>query len=165
MKAEQWAKDNGLSFPQIKGNPVIEDPNIRECYIFEDKADITCPTILHFPLVNKTFRSYLKPGKNILYVYLITGFNCKMRSKYDRISWCKEAFTVCNLAGSFLATLVASEINLFINSNAMLNRYALWSIQGKNTILFNTSSYRWRNTPYRKNIGMNVFFVAIRIYQ
>ncbi|XP_028401055.1 cytosolic phospholipase A2-like [Dendronephthya gigantea] len=62
LKAEVWAKDHSLPFPQIKGNPVTEDPEIRECYVFENKDDVRCPTILHFPLVNKTFRNYLKPG-------------------------------------------------------------------------------------------------------
>ncbi|XP_028400819.1 cytosolic phospholipase A2-like [Dendronephthya gigantea] len=63
LKAEEWAKDHGLPFPQIRGNPVTEDPDIRECYVFENKEDVKCPTILHFPLVNKTFRScYVKPG-------------------------------------------------------------------------------------------------------
>ncbi|CAB3987287.1 cytosolic phospholipase A2, partial [Paramuricea clavata] len=62
LKAEQWAKGNGLPFPQIQGNPITEDPILRECYVFENKDDVTCPTILHFPIINKTFRSYLKPG-------------------------------------------------------------------------------------------------------
>ncbi|CAB4028757.1 cytosolic phospholipase A2 [Paramuricea clavata] len=62
LKAEQWAKDRGHPFPQIKGNPVTEDPNIRECYVFENKDDAMCPMIVHFPIVNKTFREYLKPG-------------------------------------------------------------------------------------------------------
>ncbi|XP_028401054.1 cytosolic phospholipase A2-like [Dendronephthya gigantea] len=62
LKAEEWAKEHGLPFPQIKGNPVTEDPEIRECYVFENKDDGKCPTILHFPLVNKTFRDYLEPG-------------------------------------------------------------------------------------------------------
>ena len=54
-------------------------------------------------------------------------------------------------------------INLFINSDAILNRDALWSIQGKKQYL--QSCYRWRNTPYRKNIAMNVFLVTMGICQ
>ena len=46
-------------------------------------------------------------------------------------------------------------IDLFINSDAILNRDALWSLSKVKTLL--TSSYRCRNTPYRKNIAMNVF--------
>ncbi len=62
LKAEQWAKDHGHPFPQIKGNPITEDPNIRECYVFENEDDAACPMILHFPIVNKTFREFVKPG-------------------------------------------------------------------------------------------------------
>jgi phospholipase A2 len=62
LQAEQWAKDHGHPFPQIKGNPITEDPNIRECYVFENKDDTACPMILHFPIVNKTFREFVKPG-------------------------------------------------------------------------------------------------------
>ncbi|XP_028410382.1 cytosolic phospholipase A2-like [Dendronephthya gigantea] len=33
LKAEAWAEKRGLPFPQIKGNPVTEDPEIRECWV------------------------------------------------------------------------------------------------------------------------------------
>jgi phospholipase A2 len=62
LKAEQWARDHGHAFPKIKGNPIIDDPDIRECYVFHEKDDDTCPIILHFPIVNKTFRKYVAPG-------------------------------------------------------------------------------------------------------
>ena len=63
LKAERWARDNGLPFPQIEGNPVLEDPEFKECYVFEDPTNPECPTILHFPLVNKTFKEFSEPGK------------------------------------------------------------------------------------------------------
>jgi phospholipase A2 len=56
LKAEQWARNHGHAFPKIKGNPIIKDPDIRECYVFHDKDDDTCPMILHFPIVNKTYK-------------------------------------------------------------------------------------------------------------
>ena len=42
---------------------MIKDEDIRECYVFEDPDDPRCPTILHFPLINKTFKDYVAPGK------------------------------------------------------------------------------------------------------
>ncbi|KAJ7344806.1 hypothetical protein JRQ81_000756, partial [Phrynocephalus forsythii] len=36
--------------------------NPKECYVFEDKGDPKAPVILHFPLVNASFREYKKPG-------------------------------------------------------------------------------------------------------
>ena len=50
-------------------------------------------------------------------------------------------------------------INLFINSDAILNRDALWSIQGKK-ILF-TSRYHWRNTPYIQKYCDKRFLVTM----
>ena len=63
LKAERWARDNGLPFPQIEGNPVLEDPEFKECYVFEDTENPECPTILHFPLINNTFKEFSEPGK------------------------------------------------------------------------------------------------------
>ena len=73
LKAERWAKKHGLPFPQIDGNPVLENPDIQECYVFEDQSDPECPTILHFPLTNKTFRDFSAPGKkhySVTYIYI-----------------------------------------------------------------------------------------------
>ena len=62
LKAERWAKENGLPFPQIAGNTVLENTDIQECYVFEDVKNSKCPIVLHFPLTNKTFREFSKPG-------------------------------------------------------------------------------------------------------
>ncbi|CAB4040054.1 cytosolic phospholipase A2-like, partial [Paramuricea clavata] len=61
LRAERWAKEQGLPFPQIDGNPVLENSDIEECYVFEDQSDPECPTILHFPLTNKTFKDFSAP--------------------------------------------------------------------------------------------------------
>ena len=68
LKAEKWARENKYPFPNIKDNPVVKDSEvkdseIRECYVFEDENDPNCPTILHFPVVNNSFREYLSPGE------------------------------------------------------------------------------------------------------
>ena len=62
LKAERWAKGNGLPFPQIAGNTALENTDIQECYVFEDVTNSKCPIVLHFPLTNKTFREFSKPG-------------------------------------------------------------------------------------------------------
>ncbi|KAK2503712.1 hypothetical protein MC885_005765 [Smutsia gigantea] len=38
----------------------LEEP--RECYLFTKAEDPRAPIVLHFPLVNRTFRTYLAPG-------------------------------------------------------------------------------------------------------
>ena len=37
--------------------------HVREVYVFKNEEDDTCPVILHFPLVNHTFRTFKEPGK------------------------------------------------------------------------------------------------------
>ncbi|XP_046840432.1 cytosolic phospholipase A2-like isoform X1 [Xenia sp. Carnegie-2017] len=62
LKAEKWAKESGLLFPPIEGNTLLDKPEIQECYVFQDASNSKCPVILHFPIVNKTFREFSKPG-------------------------------------------------------------------------------------------------------
>ncbi|XP_013774109.1 cytosolic phospholipase A2-like [Limulus polyphemus] len=63
LRSEQWAQRNGLLFPPIKDHveQLIKEP-IRECYLFEDPNNSSCPIIIHFPLVNVNFRRFKEPG-------------------------------------------------------------------------------------------------------
>ena len=63
LDAEKWARANNLPFPPVADNPAIKGKDIRECYVFEDPDDPRCPTILHFVLINETFKDYVAPGK------------------------------------------------------------------------------------------------------
>ncbi|XP_042316012.1 cytosolic phospholipase A2 delta-like [Sceloporus undulatus] len=61
---EQMSKyclDQEIPFPKIV---LTEEDrkNPKECYLFEDKENPEAPIILHFPLVNDSFRDYKKPG-------------------------------------------------------------------------------------------------------
>ncbi|XP_064106608.1 cytosolic phospholipase A2-like isoform X2 [Macrobrachium nipponense] len=63
LLAESWAVQNKVPFPPIK--KMVEqykNEELRECYIFKHPSDYFCPIILHFPLVNKLFRTFKKPG-------------------------------------------------------------------------------------------------------
>ncbi|KFO32969.1 cytosolic phospholipase A2 zeta [Fukomys damarensis] len=58
---EQYCLDRGIPFPKIKVGP--EDmAKPRECYLFAEAKDPQAPIVLHFPLVNRTFRTHLAPG-------------------------------------------------------------------------------------------------------
>ncbi|XP_070439294.1 cytosolic phospholipase A2 zeta isoform X2 [Equus przewalskii] len=58
---EKYCLDRGIPFPRIEVLPEdLADP--RECYLFAKADDPRSPIVLHFPLVNRTFRTHLAPG-------------------------------------------------------------------------------------------------------
>ncbi|XP_002913294.1 cytosolic phospholipase A2 zeta isoform X1 [Ailuropoda melanoleuca] len=58
---EKYCLDRGIPFPRIEVLPEdLEEP--RECYLFTEAEDPRSPIVLHFPLVNRTFRTHLAPG-------------------------------------------------------------------------------------------------------
>uniref|UniRef100_A0A452S1M2 Phospholipase A2 n=1 Tax=Ursus americanus TaxID=9643 RepID=A0A452S1M2_URSAM len=58
---EKYCLDRGIPFPRIEVLPEdLEEP--RECYLFTEAKDPRSPIVLHFPLVNRTFRTHLAPG-------------------------------------------------------------------------------------------------------
>ncbi|XP_041535062.1 cytosolic phospholipase A2 zeta isoform X2 [Microtus oregoni] len=59
---EKYCLDRGIPFPRIEVEPEdLENP--RECYLFTKAEDPRSPIVLHFPLVNRTFRTHLAPDK------------------------------------------------------------------------------------------------------
>ncbi|XP_074647268.1 cytosolic phospholipase A2-like isoform X2 [Tubulanus polymorphus] len=61
LLAEKWAKLNKLPFPPID-TCVFDREGIKELYIFRHPTDPHCPIVMHFVLLNKTFREYKSPG-------------------------------------------------------------------------------------------------------
>ncbi|XP_006831954.1 PREDICTED: cytosolic phospholipase A2 zeta [Chrysochloris asiatica] len=58
---EQYCQDRGIPFPRIELSPEdLKEP--RECYLFTKAEDPHSPIVLHFPLVNHSFRTHLAPG-------------------------------------------------------------------------------------------------------
>ncbi|XP_071078056.1 cytosolic phospholipase A2 zeta isoform X2 [Desmodus rotundus] len=58
---EKYCLDRGIPFPKIEVLPEdLEEPH--ECYLFAMAEDPRSPIVLHFPLVNRTFRTHLAPG-------------------------------------------------------------------------------------------------------
>ncbi|KAK3087155.1 hypothetical protein FSP39_002429 [Pinctada imbricata] len=62
LLAKEWAKLNNVPFPPIDPR-VFDREGMKECYVFEDPDDPRCPTVLHFVLVNITFREEVLPGR------------------------------------------------------------------------------------------------------
>ena len=61
MLAMQWARLNNVPFPDIDPT-VVDREGLKECYIFENPNDPRCPIVMHFVLVNITFRDEKAPG-------------------------------------------------------------------------------------------------------
>ncbi|XP_007933479.1 cytosolic phospholipase A2 zeta [Orycteropus afer afer] len=58
---EKYCLDRGIPFPKIEV-PLEDLEEPRECYLFTEAEDPRSPIVLHFPLVNHSFRTYLAPG-------------------------------------------------------------------------------------------------------
>ncbi|XP_069806670.1 cytosolic phospholipase A2 delta isoform X2 [Dendropsophus ebraccatus] len=64
-RTEEYCKVHDIRFPKIQVSDE-EKANPKECYYFSGCGDPKCPTILHFPLVNDTFKQFKHPGVNRL---------------------------------------------------------------------------------------------------
>ncbi|KAF4529977.1 hypothetical protein B566_EDAN015746 [Ephemera danica] len=63
LLAEQWARLNHMPFPPVARQVAqFEKEPVRELYVFKDEKDEYCPVILHFVILNKTFRHFKAPG-------------------------------------------------------------------------------------------------------
>ncbi|XP_064630244.1 cytosolic phospholipase A2-like [Lineus longissimus] len=61
-KAKEWADKKGLRFPPVDPNVYDREEGMKTMYVFRDPEDPMCPIILHFPLVNTSFREFKAPG-------------------------------------------------------------------------------------------------------
>uniref|UniRef100_A0A8D0HU75 Phospholipase A2 n=1 Tax=Sphenodon punctatus TaxID=8508 RepID=A0A8D0HU75_SPHPU len=59
--ASQYCKVQGIPFPQVKLSKE-ERTSAKECYVFSDEENPDAPVVIHFPLVNDTYRQYKAPG-------------------------------------------------------------------------------------------------------
>ncbi|XP_066470299.1 cytosolic phospholipase A2 delta-like [Tiliqua scincoides] len=57
----KYCLEQGIPFPKIELTEEDKE-NPKECYVFEDKSNPDAPVVLHFPLVNNTFKEYKSPG-------------------------------------------------------------------------------------------------------
>ena len=62
LLAEAWARKNNLKFPPIDAEEQYRKYGLKEYYVFAHPTDPTCPMVVHFVLVNKTFKEQSRPG-------------------------------------------------------------------------------------------------------
>ncbi|XP_037357643.1 cytosolic phospholipase A2 delta [Talpa occidentalis] len=61
QQTEQYCRAQGLAFPPVEPSPQ-DQHQPRECHLFSDPACPEAPLLLHFPLVNSSFRDHSDPG-------------------------------------------------------------------------------------------------------
>ncbi|NWV10213.1 PA24B phospholipase, partial [Ptilonorhynchus violaceus] len=57
----KYCKIQNIPFPKVEISQE-EEKNPKECYIFSDAEDPRAPIVIHFPLVNDTFKEFKEPG-------------------------------------------------------------------------------------------------------
>ncbi|XP_076149270.1 cytosolic phospholipase A2 zeta-like [Alosa pseudoharengus] len=58
---KQHCTDHRIPFPHIDFSRVEKEP-MKEVYVFEDENNPIAPIVVHFPMVNLTFREFKAPG-------------------------------------------------------------------------------------------------------
>lgn len=59
---ELYCRGQGLPFPHVEPSPQ-DQHQPRECHLFSDPTCPDAPVLLHFPLVNASFKDHLAPGE------------------------------------------------------------------------------------------------------
>lgn len=64
-KAKEWAVSRNVPFPDLSELDTIDEQtkkegDYKEMYVFE--GDIQTPTIIHFVMINKSYRKMCKQG-------------------------------------------------------------------------------------------------------
>uniref|UniRef100_A0A8B9DWE5 Phospholipase A2 n=1 Tax=Anser cygnoides TaxID=8845 RepID=A0A8B9DWE5_ANSCY len=57
----KYCKIQKIPFPKVELSEE-EEKNPKECYVFSDPEDPKAPIVIHFPLVNDTFKEFKEPG-------------------------------------------------------------------------------------------------------
>ena len=60
-KTAAYCKDHDIPFPNADFASLEKEPQ-KEFYIFEDKENPKAPIVVHFPLVNVTYKHFKHPG-------------------------------------------------------------------------------------------------------
>ncbi|CAJ0934146.1 unnamed protein product [Ranitomeya imitator] len=61
QRTKEYCIDHNICFPNVEVREE-DKANPKECYVFQNCGNPKCPTIVHFPLVNDTFKLFKHPG-------------------------------------------------------------------------------------------------------
>ncbi|XP_025071826.1 cytosolic phospholipase A2 delta-like [Alligator sinensis] len=91
----QYCSKQGIPFPKIVLSEE-EKRHPKECYVFMDEENLKTPIVLHFPLVNNTFRKFKVPGVERSPAELAEGTvplaGCCSPYNLLNMTYCKEDF-------------------------------------------------------------------------
>uniref|UniRef100_A0A7M4FNC6 Phospholipase A2 n=1 Tax=Crocodylus porosus TaxID=8502 RepID=A0A7M4FNC6_CROPO len=91
----QYCSEQGIPFPKIVLSEE-EKKHPKECYVFMDEENLKTPIVLHFPLVNNTFRKFKVPGVERSPAELAEGTvplaGCCSPYNLLNMTYCKEDF-------------------------------------------------------------------------
>ncbi|XP_052001294.1 cytosolic phospholipase A2 zeta isoform X2 [Xyrauchen texanus] len=60
-QSQEYCIDRKIPFPKINFKKVESEP-LKEVYVFEDKDNPEAPVVIHFPMVNISFKQFKAPG-------------------------------------------------------------------------------------------------------
>ncbi|XP_019406918.1 PREDICTED: cytosolic phospholipase A2 beta-like [Crocodylus porosus] len=111
---ETYCKVQKIPFPKIEVSEE-DQKNPKECYIFSDAENLRAPTLIHFPLVNDTFKEYKEPGvkRNV----------CEMKEGKVNLENCKSPYYLTKLQYSsenFDKLVNLSSYNILNNKDLIL---------------------------------------------
>lgn len=69
QQMSKYCLEQGIPFPKIELTEEDKE-NPKECYVFEDTGNPDAPVVLHFPLVNDTFKEFKHPGEYLTFAKL-----------------------------------------------------------------------------------------------
>lgn len=61
-QTQEFCAERKIPFPKIDHKKLESEP-IREVYVFEDKENPEVPIVIHFPMVNLSFKQFKAPGE------------------------------------------------------------------------------------------------------
>ncbi|XP_073682658.1 cytosolic phospholipase A2 delta-like [Garra rufa] len=60
-QTEEYCAQRNIAFPKVDYKKLESEP-IKEVYVFEDKENPEAPIVIHFPLINVSFKQFKSPG-------------------------------------------------------------------------------------------------------
>ncbi|KAM9466385.1 cytosolic phospholipase A2 zeta-like [Clarias gariepinus] len=115
-KTQQYCTEHKIPFPRIDFSKYTSQPQ-EEVYVFIDEQNPDAPIVLHFPLVNVSFKDYKAPGVKRTGKKALKEGNIDVSSKYS--PYVTSNFTYSS--EDFQRLVDLSHYNIVNNKNTIIN--------------------------------------------